>query len=204
MVIPRDYSRRKKMAREANGPTVRRVLSRADWVLHQSPHRRPSIYDVRCRTPLAVYPETGRAARNASCLTLLQARFTQPARSLGLLVVSYTTVSPLPKARGPRRSAFCCTFSRIAPGGCYPPPCSVEPGRSSVPPCGNNATVSSTRLRSQGYSTRYSKRTARFSWPSVPRTKDSLLSMTSLATRSARELSDRGIHSKLTGVPMRS
>jgi len=59
-------------------------------------HRRPSIYDVRCRTPLAVYPETGRAARNASCLTLLRARFTQPARSLGLLVVSYTTVSPLP------------------------------------------------------------------------------------------------------------
>jgi hypothetical protein len=59
-------------------------------------HRRPSIYDVRCRTPLAVYPETGRAARNASCLTLLRTRFTQPARSLGLLVVSYTTVSPLP------------------------------------------------------------------------------------------------------------
>jgi hypothetical protein len=80
------------MAREANGPTVRRVLSRHCCL------RRPSIYDVRCRTPLAVYPETGRATRNASCLTLLRARFTQPARSLGLLVVSYTTVSPLPRA----------------------------------------------------------------------------------------------------------
>src|SRR5450755_4022133 len=137
------------MAREANGPTVRRVLSRHCCL------RRPSIYDVRCRTPLAVYPETGRATRNASCLTLLRARFTQPARSLGLLVVSYTTVSPLPpcvacRKRTQWRSAFCCTFSRIAPGGCYPPPCSMEPGRSSVTPCGTNATVSSTRLHPQG------------------------------------------------------
>lgn len=32
-----------------------------------------------------------------------------------------------------RRSAFCCTVSRVTPGGCYPPPCSVEPGRSSAP-----------------------------------------------------------------------
>lgn len=31
-----------------------------------------------------------------------------------------------------RRSAFCCTFSRVTPGGCCPPPCSVEPGRSSA------------------------------------------------------------------------
>jgi len=30
------------------------------------------------------------------------------------------------------RSAFCCTVSRVTPGGCYPPPCSVEPGRSSA------------------------------------------------------------------------
>ena len=29
------------------------------------------------------------------------------------------------------RSTLCCTVSRIAPGGGYPPPCSVEPGRSS-------------------------------------------------------------------------
>ena len=31
-----------------------------------------------------------------------------------------------------RRSALCCTVSRIAPGGCYPPPCPAEPGRSSA------------------------------------------------------------------------
>src|SRR5471030_1369773 len=92
------------MAREANGPTVRRVLSRHCCL------RRPSIYDVRCRTPLAVYPETGRATRNASCLTLLRARFTQPARSLGLLVVSYTTVSPLPPTRMPVAVCFLLHF----------------------------------------------------------------------------------------------
>lgn len=32
-----------------------------------------------------------------------------------------------------RRSVFCCTVSRVTPGGCYPPPCSAEPGRSSAP-----------------------------------------------------------------------
>src|SRR6478735_4369177 len=46
-------------------------------------------------------------------------------------VVSYTALSPLPRP-GPGRSALCGTFSRIAPGGCYPPPCPVEPGRSSA------------------------------------------------------------------------
>lgn len=32
----------------------------------------------------------------------------------------------------PRRSAFCGTVSRVAPGGCYPPSCPAEPGRSSA------------------------------------------------------------------------
>src|SRR5690554_7097084 len=55
-------------------------------------------------------------------ISLLRTRFTQPTRSLGPLVVSYSTVSPLPrssfpKERRPWRSAFCCTFSRVAPGG---------------------------------------------------------------------------------------
>src|SRR5699024_7735905 len=31
-----------------------------------------------------------------------------------------------------RRFAFCGTFPRVTPGGRYPPPCPVEPGRSSV------------------------------------------------------------------------
>lgn len=35
--------------------------------------------------------------------------------------------------RSLRRSVLCGTISRVTPGGCYPPPCSVEPGRSSAP-----------------------------------------------------------------------
>jgi len=38
----------------------------------------------------------------------------------------------LTPGRIPWRSTLCCTVSRIAPGGCYPPPCSAEPGRSSA------------------------------------------------------------------------
>ncbi len=65
-------------------------------------------------------------------LTLLQVGFTKPFRSPGTLVVSCTTVSPLPRRPEPTwRSVFCGTFPRVAPGGCYPPPCPVEPGPSS-------------------------------------------------------------------------
>lgn len=47
----------------------------------------------------------------------------------GLLHHRFTlTAAP----EGTRRSVFCGTVSRVAPGGCYPPPCSVEPGRSSA------------------------------------------------------------------------
>jgi hypothetical protein len=37
----------------------------------------------------------------------------------------------LTEDRGPRRSVFCGTVPRVTPGGRYPPPCPVEPGRSS-------------------------------------------------------------------------
>src|SRR5690606_23219007 len=50
-------------------------------------------------------------------LTLLRMGFTEPPRSPWALVVSYTTVSPLPGALRPRRSAFCGTFPRVTPGG---------------------------------------------------------------------------------------
>ena len=43
-------------------------------------------------------PDTETSSLIGVCLTLLRARFTQRARSLGPLVVSYTTVSPLPPA----------------------------------------------------------------------------------------------------------
>jgi len=45
-----------------------------------------------------------------------------------------------------RRFPFCCTVPSLAAGGCYPPPCPVEPGLSSRlrsmwpgPPCGGSS-----------------------------------------------------------------
>jgi hypothetical protein len=77
-----------------------------------------------------------RAVSRRPLLTLLRMGFTEPPRSPWALVVSYTTVSPLPGRtdRTVRRSAFCGTFPRVTPGGRYPPPCPVEPGRSSAEP----------------------------------------------------------------------
>jgi len=70
-------------------------------------------------------------------LTLLRVGFTKPPQSPAALVVSYTTVSPLPFAH-PRvrkwRSVFCGTVPRVTPGRCYRPPCRVEPGPSSPGP----------------------------------------------------------------------
>src|SRR5690348_17148587 len=63
-------------------------------------------------------------------LTLLRVGFTKPPQSPAALVVSYTTVSPLPPlARG--RSVFCGTVPRVTPGRRYRPPCPEEPGPSS-------------------------------------------------------------------------
>src|SRR5215831_12466179 len=93
-----------------------------------------------CGLPASI----GRAALNRSrrpcdrsrkaLLTLLQVGFTKPPQSPAALVVSYTTVSPLPLARpkpGQGRSAFCGTVPRVTPGRRYRPPCPVEPGPSS-------------------------------------------------------------------------
>src|SRR6185436_7814320 len=49
----------------------------------------------------------------------------------------------------PRRSAFCGTVSRVAPGGCYPPSCPAEPGRSSASDRSDDAAVLPTRSRLQ-------------------------------------------------------
>ena len=66
----------------------------------------------------------------APLLTLLRVGFTEPPQSPAALVVSYTTVSPLPPlARG--RFVFCGTVPRVTPGRRYRPPCPVEPGPSS-------------------------------------------------------------------------
>jgi hypothetical protein len=65
--------------------------------------RRSSIWDCRCRQPRAVYPRASggppsiaRAGNSVPLLTLLRVGFTEPPQSPAALVVSYTTVSPLP------------------------------------------------------------------------------------------------------------
>src|SRR5262249_47314355 len=58
---------------------------------------------------------------------------TEPPQSPAALVVSYTTVSPLPRHLAtPGRSVFCGTVPRVTPGRRYRPPCPVEPGPSST------------------------------------------------------------------------
>jgi hypothetical protein len=77
-----------------------------------------------------------RALRREALLTLLRVGFTEPPQSPAALVVSYTTVSPLPRrpVRDGRRFAFCGTVPRVTPGRRYRPPCPVEPGPSSPAP----------------------------------------------------------------------
>src|SRR5262245_28883818 len=91
------------------------------------------------REPHAGHAPPG-AARHAtprllSYSALLRVGFAEPARSPGLLVSSYLTVSPLPRERRcrrrARRSAFCGTVRGVAPPGGWPAPCPVESGLSS-------------------------------------------------------------------------
>ncbi len=78
---------------------------------------------------------SGGQPSSVHCLDLLLVGFTEPVRSPGPLVVSYTALSPLPRPPWQsRRSAFCGTVPRVTPGGCWPPPCPSEPGLSSTPP----------------------------------------------------------------------
>jgi hypothetical protein len=79
------------------GRLIRRVLS-ARHRQKQCGVGRPSISGLTLPQPSSGLPGNSAGSLSVPCLTLLRTRFTQPARSLGLLVVSYTTVSPLPVA----------------------------------------------------------------------------------------------------------
>ena len=64
---------------------------------------RSSICDRCCQRPGAIYPEARASSPRAPpqtrvrvLLILLQVGFTEPSQSPGMLVVSYTAVSPLP------------------------------------------------------------------------------------------------------------
>jgi hypothetical protein len=82
--------------------------------------RREAVIHLRLPLPTTssgLPGSSGGPPSSASCLTLLRVGFTEPAWSPRPLVVSYTTVSPLPRPE-PRRSAFCGTVPRVTPGGC--------------------------------------------------------------------------------------
>jgi hypothetical protein len=84
------------------------------------------------------------AGNRRPCLALLRVGFAEPSSSPMTLVVSYTTVSPLPVAGFHprlRRSALCCTFRRVTPPGSYPAPCPVESGLSSTVPVHRHAAT---------------------------------------------------------------
>jgi hypothetical protein len=57
---------------------------------------------------------------------------TTVARRAGGLLHHRFTLTNAPRKRRAWRSVFCGTFPRVAPGGCCPPPCPVEPGPSST------------------------------------------------------------------------
>ena len=104
---------------------VRRVLSTGAL---RPPDGRPSISACRRRQARAVYPQASGGQPSNACagrrrrrpfLALLRVGFTEPPRSPGVLVVSYTTVSPLPGRRDAHwRSVLCGTVPRVTPGCC--------------------------------------------------------------------------------------
>ena len=83
--------------------------------LPTSSSRRPRRIDDGCGLP----GSSGGPPSNAACLTLLQVGFTEPHRSPGTLVVSYTTVSPLPirpaRRPAPTGGLFSVALSRGSP-----------------------------------------------------------------------------------------
>ena len=81
-------------------------------------------------------PRARRAASTPSYLVLLRAGFTWPAGhpTAGGLLPHHFTLAQLQLRRSAAgRCHFCGTFLRLAPTGCYPAPCSMEPGLSSRP-----------------------------------------------------------------------
>ena len=68
----------------------------------------------------AGHPQTFAQEAGASLLTLLRVGFTEPPGSLRALVVSYTTVSPLPRDTGPGAVCFLWHFPAGHPGSALP------------------------------------------------------------------------------------
>ena len=117
---------------------VRRPVSRVLSPAFRGADGWPFIWDARCRTPRATYPDGGAETR----LTGLVLRPGRPAvptwscsrwglpcrprrRGRGALLPHPFTLACLRPLRGfGGRFAFCGTFPRVAPAGRYPAPCS--------------------------------------------------------------------------------
>ena len=67
------------------------------------------------------------------------------ARSAGGLLHHRFTLTRTLALPGPLAVCLCGTFPRVTPGGCWPPPCSVESGPSSTPRLRSAATVRPAR-----------------------------------------------------------
>ncbi len=101
---------------------------------------RPSIWDAGCPAPRAARPGTRgeqplhrRASVGASLFGLAPDGVYLAGRSPGrrwALTPPFHR-RPCPHQAGRRLCPFCGTLLRVAPTGCYPAPCSVEPGLSS-------------------------------------------------------------------------
>jgi hypothetical protein len=132
----------------SDAPRQVRGLGRRGWSVgrvlfpgaSRRPVRRPSISDRRCRRPRAVHPRT-RAGSPRTCAVRpcsgrgLPSRSGRPDRWWSLAPPFHPYLLWSRQARPTRRrSVFCGTVPRIAPGGCCPPPCPREPGPSSTPP----------------------------------------------------------------------
>ena len=124
--------RRRSEARWRTSRPVSRVLSCAEA------HGRPSISGCRYRQPPAVYPgaRAGRpSCRGSRSLSDLApggvCRAARVTPGAGGLLHRRFTLTAVGRSRR-RRSVLCGTVPRVTPGGCYPPPCPVEPGLSSA------------------------------------------------------------------------
>ena len=155
------------------GERTSRTVSR---ILYPPVARRMAT--IHLRTPLPVPScglpgSSGGPPSNASCLALLRVGFTEPRRSPATLVVSYTTVSPLPAPtpRGRTGGLFSVALSRGSPRvGVTHHPALWSPDfpRRALPrPAGSCSTRPPVRLV-RGQRTHIQKLPRTSAWPVAP------------------------------------
>ena len=117
--------------------SVSRVLSSQRKAAAMDGHSSGAFVAVRL---VATYPDSGAEIRLQICICMPSLFGLAPGgvyRAVDVAanaVRSYHTLSPLPHPKM-RRFAFCGTFPRVAPAGCYPAPC-FHGARTFLPPAG--------------------------------------------------------------------